>query len=95
MSLQCFTSSFRTNELTVWEEMSFEEFQYGCHGGHLGDQNGTILAIVNMSLRCLPSTFGSAGPMVWEEMSFEEFNYVATAAILDMGRNYFSNSESL
>ena len=22
--------------------MSFEEFQYGCHGGHLAYQNGTI-----------------------------------------------------
>ena len=30
------------------EEMSFEEFQNGCHGGHLGYRNGTILAILNL-----------------------------------------------
>ena len=72
--LQCFPSSFRSIQLTVWEKMSFEEFQYGCHGGHLGYQNGTILAFtISMSLRCLPSSFGSIGPMVWEDMSFEEF----------------------
>ena len=32
----------------VWEMMSFEEFQDGHHGGHLGYQNGTILAILNL-----------------------------------------------
>ena len=29
-------------------EMSFEEFQYGCHRGHLGYRNGTILAVLNL-----------------------------------------------
>ena len=43
--------------------MSFEEFQVGRHGGHLGYLNGTILAILN----------GSIQLTVWEEMSFEEF----------------------
>ena len=28
--------------------MLFEEFQDGRHGGHLGYQNGTILAILNL-----------------------------------------------
>ena len=28
--------------------MWFEEFQNGHHGGHLGYQNGTILAILNL-----------------------------------------------
>ena len=32
----------------VWEEMLFEEFQDGGRGGHLGYQNGTILAILNL-----------------------------------------------
>ena len=32
----------------VWEEMLFEEFQDGCHGGHLGYLNRTILAILNL-----------------------------------------------
>ena len=31
---------------TVWEKMSSEEFQDGSHDGHLGYQNGTILAIL-------------------------------------------------
>ena len=34
----------------VLEEISFEEFQDGCRGGHLGYLNGTILAILN---RCV------------------------------------------
>ena len=33
--------------LRVWEEMLFEEFQDGRHGGHLGYWNGKILAIPN------------------------------------------------
>ena len=32
---------------TVFYEMSFEEFQDGCHGGHLGYWKRTILAILN------------------------------------------------
>ena len=32
----------------VWEERLFEEFQDGCHGGHLGYLNGMILAILNL-----------------------------------------------
>ena len=74
MSFQCFPSSFRPIQLTVWEEMSFEEFKYGCHGGHLGYQNGTILAILNLYVAPMrPIKFGSIGPTVWEEMSFEQF----------------------
>ena len=50
--------------------MSFEEFQDGCH---LGYQNGTILAILNLYVALmLPSIFVSILIMVWE-MSFEEF----------------------
>ena len=32
----------------VWEEMLFEEFQDGRHGGHLGYLNRRILAILNL-----------------------------------------------
>ena len=32
--LRCFPSSFGSIQLTRWEEMSFEEFQNGRHGGH-------------------------------------------------------------
>ena len=35
----------------VWEEMWFEEFQ---EGGHLGYQNRTILAILNLCVTVMP-----------------------------------------
>ena len=38
--------------------MSFEEFQNGHHDGHLGYQNGTILAILNLHVATiLPTKF--------------------------------------
>ena len=36
--------------------MSFEEFQDGRHGGHLGYQNRTILAILNLNVATMPPT---------------------------------------
>ena len=36
--------------------MSFEEFQDGHHGSHLGYQNGTILAILNLHVAAMPPT---------------------------------------
>ena len=38
----------------VWEEMSFEEFQDGRHGCHLGYRNGMILAILNLCDTVMP-----------------------------------------
>ena len=40
----------------VWEEMLFEKFQDGHHGGHLGYRNGTILAILNLHAATMPPT---------------------------------------
>ena len=37
----------------------FKEFQDGPHGGHLGYQKGTILAILNLYNAPIPSSFGS------------------------------------
>ena len=34
--------------------MSFEEFQDGRHGGHLGYRNKTILAILNLYVAPMP-----------------------------------------
>ena len=38
----------------VWEEMSFEEFQDGCHSGHLVYRNGMVLAILNLYVAPMP-----------------------------------------
>ena len=67
MSLRCFPSSFGSIQLTVWEEMSFEEFQDGSHGY----RNGTILAILNLYVAPMPPitfrlnpTYGFGGGIV-------------------------------
>ena len=36
--------------------MSFEEFQDGPHGGHLGCWNGTNLAVLNLHVYPMPLT---------------------------------------
>ena len=52
--------------------MSFEEFQDGHHGGHLGYQNGMMLAILNLCVIVMPPIKFWLNP-TWEGMSFEEF----------------------
>ena len=56
------------------EEISFEKFQDGCRGGHLGYWNGTTLAILNLCVTVmllikfwLNPTYGLGGDV------FEEF----------------------
>ena len=51
--------------------MSFEEFQDGHHGSHLGYQSGTILAILNLYVTVMPpikfwlnQTYGLGGAVV-------------------------------
>ena len=61
---------FGSNGFTVWEEMSFEEFQDGHHGSRLGYWNGTILAILNLYVAPMPPV--KFRLKLWE-MSFEEF----------------------
>ena len=36
--------------------MSFEEFQDGRHGGHVGYRIGTILTILNLQVATMPPT---------------------------------------
>ena len=36
--------------------MSFEEFQNGSHGGHLGCWNGMNLAVLNLNVSTMPPT---------------------------------------
>ena len=42
--------------LTIWKQIWFEDFHNGCHGCHLGYQNRTILAILNLHAAPMPST---------------------------------------
>ena len=50
--------------------MSFVEFQNGHHGGHLGYQKGTILAVLNLHVATMPPTkFNIIQLTVLEEMS--------------------------
>ena len=72
VSLWCLSSSFGSIQLTVWEQMSFEEFQDCHHGGHLCYRNGTILAILNLCVIVMPPIQfwlnlinGLGGDVVW------------------------------
>ena len=38
----------------VWEEISFEEFQDGHCGGHLGYQNRMFLKLLNLYVTVMP-----------------------------------------
>ena len=71
MSLRCLLTSFGSIGPTVWAKMSFEEFQDGRHGGHLGYKNRTILAILNFYNAPMPPikfrlnlTYGFGGDVV-------------------------------
>ena len=70
--------------------MSFEEFQDGIHGGHLGYRSGTTLAILNLYVAPMPPikfwlnpTYGLGGGRL------KYFKMAATVAIFDMGTERF------
>ena len=72
LNFQCLPSSLSSIRLTVLEQMWFDVFQDGCYGGHLGYQNGTILAILNLHTAPMPSikfplypTYGSGADNNW------------------------------
>ena len=100
MLLRCFPSSFSSIQLMVWEEMLFEEFQDGRHGGHLGYQKRTILAILNLyvtpispiKFRLNPtySQMVHVGDVVWRISRCRPWRPSWTTEWND-----FSNSESL
>ena len=63
-------TKFQLNRLTVWEQMSFQDFQDG-HHGHLGYWNRMNLAILNLYVTPMPPaklwlnlTFHSGADMV-------------------------------
>ena len=85
-SLCCSDSSYQVlaqSDFTVWEEMSFEEFQDGCHGGHLGYRNETILAILNL--------YVTPKSDLWfgRRCRLNNFKMAAMAATLDIGTEPF------
>ena len=53
---QCLPSSLSSIRLLIQQQMWFENFQHGCHSGHLGYQTGTILAILNLYAAPMPSS---------------------------------------
>ena len=61
--------------------MSFVEFQDGCRLGHLGYQNGTILAILNP---CLPNATSPLIRPFWSRCGMKTFKMATMAAILDI-----------
>ena len=54
MSPQCLPPSFSSIRHTVWEQMSFQDFQDGHHSGHSGYRNRMILAILNLDVAPMP-----------------------------------------
>ena len=89
---QCLPTSFGSIRLMVWEEMSFEEFQAGRHGSHLGYQNGTILAILNLYVAPMPPikfqlnlTYCLGGDAIWR---------ISRWPLWRPSWAHFSNSES-
>ena len=77
--------------------MSFEEFQDGRHGGHLGYLNGMILAVLNLHVSPMPPikfklnlTYNSEADVISRLSRWPPW---WLSWILE--RNNFSNSESL
>ena len=66
MLLRCLPSSFGSIQLTVWEEMLFEDFQDGPHGDCLGYRYSTSFAKV-ISFALHDKKFCS---LAWDERGF-------------------------
>ena len=80
----------------VWIEMSFEEFQDGHLGSHLGYQNGMILAILNLCVTVMPpikfwlNWTSLGGDVIWRISRWLPWRLAWISEWND-----FSNSESL
>ena len=70
--------------------MSFEEFQDGHPGGHLGYRNGTILAILNLCVTVMPPIkFQLNRTGFGRRCRLKNFKMATRAAILDIGMERF------
>ena len=66
--------------------MSFEEFQDGLRGSHLGYQNRTILAILNLCVTVTPPIkFQLNLTELKRRCRLKNFKMASVAAILDIG----------
>ena len=87
--------------------MSFEEFQNGRRGDHLGYQNGTILTILNLHVATMPPTkfqlnpcYGSGGDvenvkkLTTDGRSVPISKMVAMVAILKFFKRHLPNYKS-
>ena len=70
--------------------MSFEGFQDGHRGGHLGYQNGTILAILNLCVTVMsPIVLAQSDLRFGRRCCLKNFKMAAVAALLDIGTERF------
>ena len=72
MSPQCLPPSFGPIQLTIREQMRFEDFQDGGRGNHLRYRNKMLLAILNLHVTLIPS-IDSIQFTIQEQMWFEDF----------------------
>ena len=96
MSLQYFPPSFGLIRLTIREQKWFEDFQDGCHCGHTGYRNRTILAILNLYVTPMPpikfwlnQTCSLGGDDIWRISRWPPWQPSWISE-----RNNFSTSES-
>ena len=97
MSPLCLPTSFSLIQITLREQMSFQDFQAGHHGSHLRYWNGTNLAILNLYVVQMPPTKFWLNPTNFfgSRRGLKIFKMATIAAILESEPNDFSNSESL
>ena len=93
---QCLPTSFSLIRLTVREQMWFQAFQAGHHGGHLRSWNETNLAILNFHVTPMPPTKFRFNPTYRsgaEVVEDSHDGHSGSHRILE--QNDFSNSESV
>ena len=77
---------FRLNPTYCLEEMWFEEFQIDRLGCHLGNQNGTILAIESLCCSDASHQVSAQSDLRFERTCrLKNFKMAALAVILDIG----------
>ena len=87
MSPQCLQSSFGFIRPTVREHMSFEDFQDGRHGGHLGYRNGTTLRSNSESL-CRSGTYHEVSAqynLLFGKCRMKNFKMAAAISAIGIG----------